>query len=208
MRWPRRASWIGEHTRPACGSLRSRDDELLWEVRDGGTPSPAPETGALPSNVTATRQDARSTRQASYLWGNRASRLVDKSSGPSRGRLAAASPSGSRQDARRPHSLATGRVRPTGGQDGCATMPALRQRRKTNERTRKFWESWRRASFPLLSSVQDPTGQRRAISLRSLRRCENASPAIASAPPIHVLGSGTADAWTTVSSMSLPVPPV
>ena len=70
MRSPRRASRIGEHTacpqrqsngRPVhrgtdspwrtCGSLRPRDDELLWEVRDGGTPSPAPETGALPSNV-------------------------------------------------------------------------------------------------------------------------------------------------------------
>ena len=51
MRWPRRASRTGEHTCPACGLLRPRDDELLWEVRDGGTPSPAPETGVLPSNV-------------------------------------------------------------------------------------------------------------------------------------------------------------
>ncbi len=53
MRSPQRVSRIGEHTCPACGSLRPRDDELLWEVRDGGTPSPAPETGALPSNVKA-----------------------------------------------------------------------------------------------------------------------------------------------------------
>jgi len=72
MRSPRRASRIGEHTacperqsngRPVrrgtdspwrtCGSLRPRDDELLWEVRDGGTPSRAPETGALTSNVNA-----------------------------------------------------------------------------------------------------------------------------------------------------------
>ena len=52
---PRRASSIGEHTRPACGSLRPRDDELLWEVRDSRKPSesPAPETGALLSNVNA-----------------------------------------------------------------------------------------------------------------------------------------------------------
>ena len=43
-----------------------------------------------------------------------------------------------------------------------------------------------------LSSAQEPTAQRRAINFRSLRRCVKASPAIASAPPIHVLGSGTA----------------
>jgi hypothetical protein len=44
-----RASRIWEHTRPACGSLRPRD-ELLWEVRDSRrlSESPAPETGALP----------------------------------------------------------------------------------------------------------------------------------------------------------------
>ena len=46
-----------------------------------------------------------------------------------------------------------------------------------------------------------------AINFRSLRRCVKASPAIASAPPIHVLGSGTAAA-ITVSTMSLPSPPV
>ena len=48
-----------------------------------------------------------------------------------------------------------------------------------------------------------------AINFRSLRRCVKASPAIASAPPIHVLGSGTGAAWITVSTMSLPSgPPV
>ena len=53
MRSQQRACGIGEHTRPACGSLRPRDDELLWEVGEGGTPSPTPETGAFPSNVNA-----------------------------------------------------------------------------------------------------------------------------------------------------------
>ena len=72
---------------------------------------------------------------------------------------------------------------------------------------RDLWESRRKASFPLLSSAQEPTAQRRAINFRSLRRCVKASPAIASAPPIHVLGSGTGAA-TTVSTMSLPSPPV
>ena len=42
-----------------------------------------------------------------------------------------------------------------------------------------------------------------AINFRSLRRCVKASPAIASTPPIHVLGSGTGAAWITVSTMSL-----
>ena len=42
-----------------------------------------------------------------------------------------------------------------------------------------------------------------AINFHSLRRCVKARPAIASAPPIHVLGSGTGAA-TTVSTMSLP----
>jgi hypothetical protein len=59
---------IGEHTRPACGSLRPRDDELSWEVRDGGTPSPAPEMGALPSNVkTAGRMPAGPTAKMAAL---------------------------------------------------------------------------------------------------------------------------------------------
>ena len=57
-----------------------------------------------------------------------------------------------------------------------------------------------------LSSVQEPTAQRRAINLRSLRRCMKASPAIASAPPMYVLGSGAAA--VTVSTTSLPLPPV
>jgi predicted aspartyl protease len=70
MRSPRRASRIGEHTRPACGSLRPRDDELLWEVRDGGTPSLAPETGGLPSNVDAAgRMPARlAAKMAALLF--------------------------------------------------------------------------------------------------------------------------------------------
>ena len=51
---------IGEHTRPACGSLRPRDDELLWEVRDGGTPSPAP---AAFANATAGQGDGRGSQQ-------------------------------------------------------------------------------------------------------------------------------------------------
>jgi hypothetical protein len=120
MRWPRRASWIGEHTRPACGSLRPRDDELLWEVRDGGTPSPAPETGALPSNVIR----------------DQAGRPFDETD----------------KMPRRPHSLAIGRVRPTGGQDGCATMPAFRQGRKTNERRcdETSGGSRRKPSFPFV----------------------------------------------------------
>ena len=55
MRSPQRASRVGEHTRPACGSLRPRDDELLWELRDSRkfSESPTPETGAFPSNVNA-----------------------------------------------------------------------------------------------------------------------------------------------------------
>ena len=68
MRSPRRASRIGEHTRPACGSLRPRGNEPLWDVRDGGTPSPAPETGALPSNVKAAgRMPARPTAKMAFL---------------------------------------------------------------------------------------------------------------------------------------------
>ena len=68
MRSPRRASRIGEHTRPACGSLRPRGNELLWDVRDGGTPSPAPETGALPSNVKAAgRMPVRPTAKIAFL---------------------------------------------------------------------------------------------------------------------------------------------
>ncbi len=46
-----------------------------------------------------------------------------------------------------------------------------------------------------------------AINFRSLRRCVKASPAIASAPPIHVPGSGTGAAWITVSTISLPSGP-
>jgi hypothetical protein len=42
---------IGEHTRLACQSLRPHDDELLREVREGGTPSAARETGVLPTNI-------------------------------------------------------------------------------------------------------------------------------------------------------------
>ena len=70
--------------------------------------------------------------------------------------------------------------------------------------------------------VKSPTAQRRvstpkafashyrlnAINFRSLRRWVKASPAIAKAPPTHVLGSGTG-AWITVSTMSLlPSPPM
>ena len=50
------------------------------------------------------------------------------------------------------------------------------------------------ASLPLLSSASRATrvtSRLNAINFRSLRRCVKASPAIASAPPIHVLGSGT-----------------
>ena len=43
-----------------------------------------------------------------------------------------------------------------------------------------------------------------AINFRSLRRCVKASPAIPSAPPIHVLGSGTGAAAVNVRTMSLP----
>ena len=70
MRSPRRASRIGEHTRPACGSLRPRDDELLWEVRDSRklSESPTPETGALPSNVNAAgRMPARPAAKMAAL---------------------------------------------------------------------------------------------------------------------------------------------
>jgi predicted aspartyl protease len=48
--------------------LRPRGDELLWEVREGGTPSPTPETGALPSNVNAAgRMPARPAAKMAAL---------------------------------------------------------------------------------------------------------------------------------------------
>jgi hypothetical protein len=87
-----------------------------------------------------------------------------------------------------------------------AVPPACFSTRKENEQNegvRNLWDSRRKASFPSLSSLQEPTAQRRAINFRSLRRCVNASPAIASAPPIHVLGSGTK--LTTVRIMLSPV---
>ena len=81
-----------------------------------------------------------------------------------------------RQDARRPHS-----------QDGCATMS---QPRNATLSTPKAFASHYRLN---------------AINFRSLRRCVKPSPAIASAPPIHVLGSGTGAAPVTVRIMSLPI---
>jgi len=76
MRSPRRASRIGEHTRPACGSLRPRDDELLWEVREGATPSPTPETGVLPSNVNAAGSPRRVRPVADRMAARPAARMA------------------------------------------------------------------------------------------------------------------------------------
>ena len=42
MRSPRRASRIGRIRVPRVGRCVSRRRNFLWEVREGGTPSPAP----------------------------------------------------------------------------------------------------------------------------------------------------------------------
>jgi len=87
-----------------------------------------------------------------------------------------------------------------------------------NEGVRDLWESFvspvifRSKTQPRSAALSTPKAfashyRLNVINFRSLRRCVKASPAIASAPPIHVLGSGTGAA-VTVSTMSLPVPPV
>src|SRR6185369_2566773 len=65
-----RAFRIGKPTRPACGSLRARDNELLWKVRDSRklSESPVPETGALPGNFKwAGRMPAGPTARMAVL---------------------------------------------------------------------------------------------------------------------------------------------
>jgi len=69
-RSPRRAFRIGEHAQPACGSVRARDNELLWKVRDSRklSESPVPETGALPGNFKwAGRMPAGPTARMAVL---------------------------------------------------------------------------------------------------------------------------------------------
>ena len=79
MRSPRRASRIGEHTRPVphCAGLRPRD-ELLWEVRDSRklSESPTPEMGALPSNVNAAGSPRRVRPVADRMPARPAARMA------------------------------------------------------------------------------------------------------------------------------------
>ena len=87
---------------------------------------------------------------------------------------------------------------------------------------RLLWESRRRASFPLLSSVQEPTAQRRVINSESFRESLSTeryqlsqSAALRESEPSD--RKRTADPCArfgnrrrliTVSTMSLPSPPV